>query len=152
MNKIVLATDGSIYSDAAARYLVRSPLLNRDFAVHVVHCVPEVPGDIRSFIKRDDIDSWHDEENEKAMKSVADILRDGNLAFECLGLVGFAPTRIVEYAGSVRAAAIVMGSHGRGSFLDAIIGSVAGRVLAHAPCPVLLVRPEHEFTDGESAA
>ena len=37
---------------------------------------------------------------------------------------------------------IVMGTHGRGSFFDAVIGSVAGRVLAHAPCPVVLVKAQ----------
>ncbi len=140
MNKIVLATDGSTYSDAAARYLVESPLLNRDFTVHVVHCEPDVTGDVRTFVNRDDIDAWHHDENKRAMKSVADILQAGRLAFECHGLIGFAPARIVEYADSVGAAAIVMGSHGRGPVLDALIGSVAGRVLAHAHCPVLLVR------------
>jgi nucleotide-binding universal stress UspA family protein len=33
-----------------------------------------------------------------------------------------------------------MGSHGRGVFVEALMGSVAGRVLAHAECPVVLVK------------
>ena len=139
MNNIVLATDGSTYSDAAARYLVDNPLLKSDFTVHVVHCEPEVTGDVRSFVNHDEIAAWHQEESEKAMSSVTGILREGSLAVECHGLVGFAPERIVEYAGTVDAIAIVMGSHHRGPFLNAIIGSVSGRVLAHAHCPVLLI-------------
>ncbi|WP_296731044.1 universal stress protein, partial [Variovorax sp.] len=36
----------------------------------------------------------------------------------------------LAHARAVHADAIVMGTHGRGSFFDAVIGSVAGRVLA----------------------
>ncbi|NSX14270.1 universal stress protein [Cupriavidus taiwanensis] len=140
MNKILLATDGSPYSDAAARYLARSPLLSRDFVVHVVHCEPDVPGDIKTFIDRATLDDWHREQNDKAMGSVASILDEAGIAFERHGFTGFAPARIVEYANQIGAGLIVMGSHGRGGFLDAIVGSVARRVLAHAQCPVLLVR------------
>ncbi len=35
---------------------------------------------------------------------------------------------------------VVMGSHGHGPFTGAVIGSVSQRVLAHAPCPVLIVK------------
>jgi nucleotide-binding universal stress UspA family protein len=41
---------------------------------------------------------------------------------------------------------IVMGTHGRGVLMHALIGSVAERVVRKAPCPVLTVRPEgHQF-------
>lgn len=139
MNNIVLATDGSTYSDAAARYLTDNPLLKRDFTVHVVHCEPKVTGDVRSFVSNDDIAAWHHDESKRSMQSVTDILREGDVAVECHELVGFAPERIVEYADTVKAVAIVMGSHHRAPFLNAIIGSVSGRVLAHAHCPVLLI-------------
>jgi nucleotide-binding universal stress UspA family protein len=139
MNNIVLATDGSARSDAAARYLVESPLLNRDFTVHVVHCDPSVGGDVRSFVSHDDVAAWHRDVNEKAMLSVTNILREANLVVECHGLVGHTAERIVEYADTIGAAAIVMGSHHRGPFLDVIIGSVSARVIIHAHCPVLLV-------------
>lgn len=72
------------------------------------------------------------------MLSVTRILREGGLAVECHGLVGFMPERVFEYADTVGAIAIVMCSHHRGPFLNAIIGSVSGRVLAHAHCPVFL--------------
>lgn len=139
MNNIVLATDGSTCSDAAARYLIDNPLLKRDLTVHVVHCEPEVSGDVRTFVSHDEIAAWHHDESLKAMRSVTEILRGGDLVVECHELVGFAPERIVEYADNVAAVAIVMGSHHRGAFLNAIIGSVSSRVLAHAHCPVLLI-------------
>lgn len=36
---------------------------------------------------------------------------------------------------------IVMGTHGRGTVSRALLGSVAERVMRHAPCSVLVVRP-----------
>ncbi|MGB3432820.1 universal stress protein [Achromobacter sp.] len=139
MNTIILATDGSSHSDAAARYLVESPLLNRNFTVHVLHCEADVTGDVKTFIGQADIDAWHHEESGKAMKSVIDILSAGNVSFERHELTGHTPDKIVAHAIKVGASVIVMGSHHRAPFLDALLGSVCARVVAHAPCPVLLV-------------
>jgi nucleotide-binding universal stress UspA family protein len=53
---------------------------------------------------------------------------------------------IVEYAKSVHADMIVMGTHGRDGVSRLLMGSVAEHVVRHAPCPVLVVRrSEHEF-------
>jgi len=93
MNTIILATDGSLHSDAAARFLVESPLLNRDFVVHVVHCEPDVAGDVKSFIGKADIDAWHHEESGKAMQSVVGILTAAHVGHECHELVGFTPEK-----------------------------------------------------------
>ncbi|MCO4890092.1 universal stress protein [Cupriavidus sp. WGtm5] len=140
MTNIVLATDGSAFSDAAARFIAEGRLLQNGFTVHVVHVAPEVSGQVRAFVSKETIDDWHKEASDKAMAAVCDILGAANVPFERHPLHGFAPERIVAYANSVDAAAIVMGTHGRGSFFDAVIGSVAGRVLAQAECPVVLVK------------
>ena len=47
---------------------------------------------------------------------------------------------ITRAAKSQRADLIVMGTHGRTGFAKLLLGSVAERVLATAPCPVLTVR------------
>ncbi|GAB7540615.1 hypothetical protein CS8_002760 [Cupriavidus sp. 8B] len=110
------------------------------FTVHVVHCVPDLTDEKKRFASKANIAAWHAKENFRAMQSVADILRSAGVPFELHGLVGFAPERIVELAIALEADAILMGAHGQGAFLDAEIGSVAGRVLAYAHCPVLLVK------------
>ncbi|MBF6990731.1 MULTISPECIES: universal stress protein [Cupriavidus] len=140
MTNIVLATDGSAFSDAAARFVAEGKLLQTGFTVHVVHVAPEVSGQVRAFVSKETIDDWHKEASDKAMAGVSEILKTAGVPFEQHALHGFAPERIVAYARSVNAEAIVMGTHGRGSFFDAVIGSVAGRVLAQADCPVLLVK------------
>jgi nucleotide-binding universal stress UspA family protein len=53
---------------------------------------------------------------------------------------------IVEYARSIHADVIVVGTHGRDGVSRLLMGSVAELVVRHAPCPVLVVRPnEHEL-------
>ncbi len=54
--------------------------------------------------------------------------------------VGSALTEIVDAARDWPADLIVIGSHGRGGFRRALLGSVAEGVMRQAPCPVLVVR------------
>jgi len=53
---------------------------------------------------------------------------------------GWTPDQIVRAAKARRAGLIVMGTHGRTGLRKLIAGSVASRVIAMAPCPVLVVR------------
>jgi universal stress protein A len=49
---------------------------------------------------------------------------------------------IVEFAIKLRADLIVMVTHGRRGLARLVEGSIAEKVLRHAPCPVLAVRQE----------
>ena len=53
---------------------------------------------------------------------------------------GAAHEQIVRIAKARRADLVVMGTHGRSGFAKLFLGSVAGRVVAAAPCPVLTVK------------
>jgi nucleotide-binding universal stress UspA family protein len=55
-------------------------------------------------------------------------------------LEGVAHKQIVRFARSKRADLVVMGTHGRSGLAKLFVGSVAGRVVATARCPVVTVR------------
>jgi nucleotide-binding universal stress UspA family protein len=55
-------------------------------------------------------------------------------------LEGSAHDQIVRFARSKHADLVVMGTHGRSGIAKLFLGSVAGRVVAGASCPVLTVR------------
>ena len=57
---------------------------------------------------------------------------------------GMAHVGIIQLAQELQADLIVMTTHGRGFFSHAILGSTTERVVRRAPCPVLVVREEHE--------
>jgi nucleotide-binding universal stress UspA family protein len=58
-------------------------------------------------------------------------------------VTGPAAGAIVDYAKSVDADLIVIGTHGRGGVAHLVLGSVAERVVRTAACPVLTVRQTH---------
>jgi nucleotide-binding universal stress UspA family protein len=53
---------------------------------------------------------------------------------------GDAADQIVRTCRSTKSDLIVMGTHGRRGLQKFLLGSVAGRVIAAAPCPVVTVR------------
>ena len=53
--------------------------------------------------------------------------------------LGKSHTAIIERARLAGAGLIVMGSHGRHGLTHLLLGSVAEKVVAHAPCAVLVV-------------
>ena len=55
-------------------------------------------------------------------------------------LEGVAHDQIARFARSKHADLLVVGTHGRSGLAKLFLGSVAGRVVAAAPCPVLTVR------------
>lgn len=52
------------------------------------------------------------------------------------------PVRALSDA-AVGAQLLVVGSHGRGGFKGMLLGSTSRSLLQSAPCPMMVVRPEH---------
>ena len=53
---------------------------------------------------------------------------------------GHAGEKIVEIADDLKNDLIVIGTHGWRGMNKAIMGSTAERIIAHASCPILIVR------------
>ena len=65
--------------------------------------------------------------------------------------MGLTSHTIVDYAAALNIDLIVMGTHGRTGIAHLLMGSVAERVLRHAPCPVLTVRAGVRVEEPEEA-
>lgn len=63
-----------------------------------------------------------------------------DVPFQTLAVEGFPPEEIVAQAERGKHDLIVIASHGRTGLARAFLGSVAERVLRHAPVPVLVTR------------
>jgi nucleotide-binding universal stress UspA family protein len=60
---------------------------------------------------------------------------------EVVTLDGAPGSAICDFASSLPASVIVMGSRGRGGLRRAVLGSVSDHVVRNAPCPVVITGP-----------
>jgi nucleotide-binding universal stress UspA family protein len=74
------------------------------------------------------------------LKREAEFLDDSPAPVETLLRVGTPWREIVRAADELGATLIVVGSHGKRSLEELVLGSTVENVTKHAPCPVLVVR------------
>ena len=85
--------------------------------------------------------SIDDSHNQKFQDRLRDqYLSMKNVQFEHVSRRGDPAEVTVEYAKKAEADLIVMGTHGRSGLASVMVGSVARRVMARAPCPVVTVK------------
>ena len=139
MTIAVLATDGSANSVAAARRMLDPGLFAGTLAVHLVHVTPEITGRPRAWFSKDVLDQWLEEAATQAFGDILPIFLHAGIQVTEHRRYGEPATQICEVADAAGADVIVMGTHGRGAFFAAVMGSVASHVVATARVPVLLV-------------
>lgn len=82
-----------------------------------------------------------------AMSEATDVLASAKASLgladaEAVVLRGDPGTAICQYAEETSAAAVVMGSRGRGGIKRALLGSVSDHVVRNAPCTVIITGPK----------
>jgi type II secretory ATPase GspE/PulE/Tfp pilus assembly ATPase PilB-like protein/nucleotide-binding universal stress UspA family protein len=141
IRQILVPVDFSEHGSAA---IARASQLavKHDAVVHLLHVVadkahlPENPDEVQEELRqaREELDRLLPGSGEKKQTVVRRLAR------------GVVHKQIVDYARREGMDLIVMGTHGRGGVVRAVLGSVADHVVRTAPCPVLTVRDvrEHE--------
>ena len=66
--------------------------------------------------------------------------------------IGVADINIVDEAKKEATDLIVISTHGRTGLSHVLVGSVTERVVRHAPCPVLSIRPDSHKATAKAAA
>ena len=84
------------------------------------------------------------QEAEQQLGLHAERVRAGGIEVEAQVREGYPATVIVEEAESRGADLIVLGTHGHTGIKHLLLGSIAERVVQHAHCPVLTVKPVPE--------
>ena len=87
---------------------------------------------------------------ETTLTEAADRAKEIGVTVETDLREGDAAGSICDVAAERDARMIVIGSHGWGALKSALYGSVAGGVLRHAPCPVLMVPESPEKPGNDS--
>ena len=141
--RIVHPTDFSPASGPAFRKALE--LAKADNAtLAIVHVLPTLPMVADAYIAAaayDEMLRGHRAQGDKSMERL--VARARAAGVRATGAViddGGLADRIVRYAKRERADLIVMGTHGHGVLAKMLLGSVAERVIASAPCPVMTVK------------
>jgi nucleotide-binding universal stress UspA family protein len=146
--RVLLAVDGSTYSDAAVRTVIDRfrPEDARVKVVHAVEWMREMPLCVQYAhgpTAGDDVVHWRNGSFERArdlVTRVAAQLEGHGFAVSTATPDADPRHAIVEAAREWAADLIVIGSHGRTGIDRLLLGSVARSVVRHAPCPVDVVR------------
>lgn len=137
---ILIAVDGSDYSEAAIREVIQSR--PRDARVQVMHVIEPLPV-VESWAYAVDWQRILQDQRKEAEHFVAEAataLRDAGFTVTTAIEEGVAKSVIVETATKWPADLIVVGSHGRKGLARFLLGSVSEGVARYAPCSVLIVR------------
>lgn len=139
---ILLAIDGSEVSQRAVQSLIDHVRWFREPPqVHLLHVHAPIPvGFAVQHLSQEMLDRYYREEGEAALKPAVDLLATSGIATTPHIHVGHAAEIIVRLAGELGCELICLGSHGRGGIGNALLGSVASRVLHLATVPVLIAR------------
>ncbi len=82
------------------------------------------------------------EDIERQLQPIADRLRGADFEVEVAVLDGDPVTEVTELARGCGADLIMMCTRGRSALSDLLLGRTAQRIVQHAPCPCLTVRPK----------
>jgi universal stress protein A len=148
IQRILLPTDFSEYSAAAAKYVCELAA-KFDAEVHLLHALETHLSSVPGFGMGLALPTYVEESKAAALKSLARVLDPkwsaGRKVVQAV-VEGSPKVEIIRYARAHDIDLIVITTHGRSGLAHVIIGSIAESIVRTAPCPVLTVRPEgHQF-------
>ena len=147
IRNILVATDFSPASRPAFRRAVELAQAN-SAALWITHvAVPSVPMSPDGFVMPrmyDEMDAAIRADATRHLKRLQARAQKAGVRGRTLLLRGSPHEALARAARSRRADLLVLGTHGRTGMARFFIGSVASRVVATAPCPVLTVRGASE--------
>jgi nucleotide-binding universal stress UspA family protein len=128
LSKILVPVDGSPQAERATRHAIEMHRAGQVRELHLLNVQPSLPGHVTSFIDKPTRDDYHRE------------LLEANVPFKEHISVGRPGPSIVAFAGKLGCGQIVMGTHGLGSALQLVLGSVAQDVVRDADAAVTVVK------------
>jgi nucleotide-binding universal stress UspA family protein len=145
--KILLAADGSDYTEKAVQYLsTHLNLFQGSPELTLLHVHAPLPGGFaesraRAIAGNAVVDEHYREDAQEALAPASKILDGKNIPFRKEFVVGSdVAEEIRAYAEKNNVDLIVLGSHGHGAVMNVVLGSVATKVIEAVKLPVLVIR------------
>ncbi|QNP47223.1 universal stress protein [Diaphorobacter aerolatus] len=139
--KILLAVDGSAYTQKMLDYLVTHQATMGEAVEYTALTVcAEVPPRARKALGKETVEQYYAEECEKVLSPVLAFLSQHGITVASLAKVGQAGETIAQIAEEGKYDLIIMGTHGANALNRLVMGSVSTKVLAQCSVPVMLIR------------
>lgn len=142
VRKILVTTDLSKESYSAIEYAAW--IASKEKAtITLLYCVDNLPSVPYHTVDLT-FDKFREEllqqEQKRLNKYSAPLVKKFKRKMKVVLVVGNASQTIISYAKEHKFDMIVMNTHGRTGIQHAVLGSIAEKVVRHAPCPVLTIR------------
>ncbi|MBN2231440.1 MAG: universal stress protein [Deltaproteobacteria bacterium] len=140
IKKVLALTDGSELSRNALRYASEICRLH-EAELFLLTVVDKVPSYVDAEINHEIFEKM-EEVLRTEVATCAGYCETAGVGCRSEVRHGIPYEEIVNYAKEIDADMIVMATHGHSGLSHILLGSVAEKVVRHAPCPVLTVRPK----------
>ena len=154
MLKALVPVDGSGNSLCAVRHVIKLVQDREPLEIHLLNVQPPLPGDVTSFVARNNVRDFHLEEGEKALARACELLRGADIPFTKHVYVGHAAQVIAELARELNCDKVIMGTHGRGTITQLLMGSVSHEAIHQMDpeIPITLVKEGYSAAVGKQAS
>lgn len=150
--RVILATDGSAYSEAAAQSIAGRPW-PKGTELKIVSVFEQmIPAMDPWFAAGEVVERMMIENRkqcEEAVSSTCNLVANSGLSTTTSVLLGTPKWRLIDEAKDWKADLVVLGSHGRRGLTRLLLGSVSEAVAMNAPCSVEVIRSRELLDQGE---
>lgn len=137
--KILIAVDKSLYSEKALAKAV--DMAKKEGAELIALAVAEQPVDMGEIAVSVSLADHFKAVASEALDKAKELAKSKGVALKPVLESGSSPAdNIIELAKKEKVDLVVTGSRGRTGIEKFLLGSVASKVISHAPCSVLVVR------------
>ena len=141
MLKVLVPVDGSKTSERAVKHVIELAEGHEAMEVHLLNVQEEADAwEVRRFLKPAEIKRTQLAHGAAALSGAKRLLDRAGVPYEERVVIGDPAEKITELAKRGGFDKIVIGTHGRGSMIGLLMGSVASKVLHLATVPVTLVK------------
>ena len=140
MAAVLVPVDGSENSMRAVETTVKQIKSGAAMEVHLLNVQSELPAIVSQSLSKEFIDTYHDEEGQKALSDAMALLDQAGIPFIPHTRIGPIAETIAAFAKEMQCEHIIMGIRGVGKILGLLLGSVANKVLYLVDIPVTLVK------------
>jgi nucleotide-binding universal stress UspA family protein len=143
--RVVIAVDGSEYSDNAVEYARDLLVMFDDATAYVVHVVPiyslYIDGMLESgFVGQSQIQKASEERGKSILEEAEQTLEEAEIPVKPILCEGDIVGEILRVIDDVNADLVVVGNRGLSEVGSMVLGSISHKLVHEAKCPVLLVK------------